>query len=191
MVTTKNGSGEENASEERQLYASISPRPWEVNKLQTVLVAFEELQRIFPESVLLSRVDDIFRAWMAAEARLPPEDRVRFDGSLLNQSFEPKRTHLPYQFDHYEYMSSLIYFQFRHSQRLPQFNIKLANDGFIYPSASTLETNSSYNDARPYHGSTGWSQLSDETLQNHFKSLISFAKTFLETDKVDGQILYN
>ena len=87
MVTTKNGSGEENASEERQLYASISPRPREVNKLQTVLVSFEELQRIFPERVLLSRIDDIFRAWMAAEARLPPEDRVRFDASLLVDLF--------------------------------------------------------------------------------------------------------
>jgi hypothetical protein len=189
MVTTKNGVAEENVSHERQLYAALFPGPREVNKTQAaVLVSFEELQRTFPERVLPARIDEIFRAWMEEEVRLPPKDRVRFNASLLNQL---KRTHLPYKFDHYEYMSSMFYFQFQHSHRLPQYNIKLANDGFIYPSSSTLETNSSYNDVRPYHGSTGWSQLSDQTLQNHFKSLVAFAKIFLETDKVGGQVLYD
>lgn len=173
----------ETETSDRGLYAAIFPSPSTVNRTNGVFLSFDELSRLLPDRVLLARIDDIFRSWCEEEAKLASEKRIVCD------QLDGKRRHLLYKFDHYEYLSAAFPVHF--DNRKSQYCIKLANNGFIYPSASSLETDPSYNDSVTYHGTTGWSRLSGETLRAHFKAIAKFAEQFFKGESVDGQVLYN
>lgn len=170
-------------SEERRVYDAIFPSPSTVSRTNGVFLSFDELKRLLPDRVLLARIDDIFRSWSEKEAQLPSDKR------FLCDQLDERRQHILYKHDEYEYLSAAFPINFL--DRKSQYCIKLANNGFIYPSASTLETDTSYNDSFTYHGTTGWSRLSTETLHVHFKAIVTFAQHFFKGESVDGQVLYN
>jgi hypothetical protein len=174
---------EAQTSEERRFYSAVYPSPATVNRTNGVFLSFEELKRLLPDRVLLVRIDEIFQAWSKEEAALTPEKRYVCD------KLPRERKHILYKYYEYEYLAAAYNMNF--DNRKPQYCIKLANDGFLYSSATTLETDPSYNDSFSYHGSTGWSRLSAETLKAHFKSIVSFAKQFFKGEEVDGQVLHN
>lgn len=162
---------------------AIFPSPSTVSRTNGVFLSFDELKRLLPDRILLARIDDIFRSWCEKEAKLPSDKRFVCD------QLDEKRQHILYKYDQYEYLSAAFPINFL--DRKSQYCIKLANNGFIYPSASTLETDPAYNDCFTYHGTTGWSRLSTETLQVHFTAIVKFAKQFFKGECVDGQVLYN
>ena len=127
------------AMTDRIHYGRIFPQQRTVNATNAFFLSYEELSRLLPDRVHLARVDDIFRSWSEAEAKVAPEERIVCD--ILKK----ERYHLTYEFDHYTYCSSMFYVHFLN--RKPHYGIKLANDGFIYPSSSTLETDPSYDDS--------------------------------------------
>mmetsp|Transcript_7370 Transcript_7370/g.20466 ORF Transcript_7370/g.20466 Transcript_7370/m.20466 type:complete len:218 (-) Transcript_7370:122-775(-) len=170
-------------SEERRLYAAIFPQPSAVSRTNGVFLSFDALQRLLPDRILLARIDDIFRSWCDEEAKLPSDKRYVCD------QLDEKPRHILYKHDEYEYLAAA--FPVKFDNRKAQYCIKLANNGFIYPSATTIETNPSYNDSFTYHGTTGWSRLSAKTLQVHFKAIVKFAGQFFKGERVDGQVLYN
>jgi hypothetical protein len=74
-----------------------------------------------------------------------------------------------------------------------QVEIKLSNDGFIYPSRDTLSLNHTYDSSNKHHKRTGWARLSDETIKTHFGSILAGAKSIMGAGKcelIDGQVLY-
>lgn len=168
---------------DRAFYSGIFPKPSTVNETNGVFLSFDELKRFLPDRVLLTRIDDIFRSWCEEEAKLVPEKRFVCD------QLHGERRHLLYKFDHDEYLSAAFPIHF--DNRKSQYCVKLANNGFIYLLASTLETGPSYNDSFTYHGTTGWSRLSRETMLAHFKTITKFAQQFFKGESVDGQVLYN
>lgn len=170
-------------SKERRFYSAVYPSPATVNRTNGVFLSFDELKRLLPDRVLLVRIDEIFQAWSMEEATLPPEKRYICD------QLPEGRKHILYKYDEYEYLAAAFKIDFEN--RKSQYCVKLANNGFIYPSATTLETDPSYNDSFTYHGSTGWSRLSTGTFKAHFKTIISFAKNFFKGEEVDGHVLYN
>jgi len=95
-----------------------------------------------------------------------------------------------YDNDGFTYRFTMHKVQFGDS-RPDQFEIKLANDGFIYQSSNHLEGNTTYDSSRHYHNTFGWSQLSNNAFMTHFGVLVVFSKSFLQMNAVEGQILYN
>jgi hypothetical protein len=182
-------SGEdEPKSSDRDLCDAICPKAARV-KTRLIGLTFEQLKTLMPECVRLARVDDIFRAWKEAHDNLLPADRVQCNLSISRN--DEQRTHLHYEFDSHTYLSSLYYYHPRDTRRQSEFCIKLANDDFIYPHTSTLETNPNYDTSQNYHNGTGWNLLSTETLESHFQSIVQFANSFHGTDSIDGAVLYN
>jgi hypothetical protein len=96
---------EKEESNDQILYNRIFPQPRTLNAT-IVFLSFEELSRIMHNHVRLGRIDDIFRSWAEAEAKVEPGDRVVCD------NLKKERQHLTYEFDHYTYCSSMFYVNF-------------------------------------------------------------------------------
>jgi hypothetical protein len=165
-------------SEDRRFYSLVFPRQRRLD------LKFYQLEEMFPRRVRLSRLDDIFRAWQLAESNMSAANRIHVNMTAVNPNLR-----ILYDFDNFTYSSTVNKIQFNRGP--DQFEIKLANDGFIYPYCDAFDRNASYDSSCVYANADGWSQLSDATLTDDFKSVVEFAKSFLGTDDVVGQVLYN
>lgn len=165
-------------------YSLDFPHERRVELSRTIGLSFRELQEMFRHRIRLSRLDDIFLAWKLPESNLSAANRIHMNMPAVNPNLR-----ILYNFDNCTYRSTVGKIQLNRGP--DQFEIKRANDEFIYPSSDTLDRNTSYDSSLVSHNAVGWSQLSDATMTSHFKSLVGFAKSFLGTDAVVGQVLYN
>ena len=63
-------------SKERRLYNALFPIPQKAVMMGAVGLTFEDLKELFPDRVLLARLDDIFTAWKASHDSLPSNEQV-------------------------------------------------------------------------------------------------------------------
>lgn len=171
----KNDGNSENVnSKERQLYNAIS-----------VGLTFEDLKAIFPDRILIARLDDIFSAWEVSHDSLPSHKQVSMAYPAVGT-----QARILYDYDNYTYRSTVAPIEVN---GLVQVEIKLSNDGFIYPSRDTLSLNPTYDSSKSHHKRTGWARLSDETIKTHFGSILAGAKSIMgaEGELIDGKVLYH
>jgi hypothetical protein len=148
------------ASAEPQLYDGLFPVEGVALQVRHVGLSFSDLKTLFPDRVLLTRLDDIFRAWQISHDSLPPLKKV----SMAYPAVGTKKRIL-YDYDNSTYRSTVASIEI--NERL-QIEIKLSNNGFIYPSRESLSLNPNCNSEGKHHKRTGWAQLSDETIKTHF-----------------------
>mmetsp|Transcript_206 Transcript_206/g.664 ORF Transcript_206/g.664 Transcript_206/m.664 type:complete len:201 (+) Transcript_206:275-877(+) len=159
--------------------------PQKAVMMGAVGLTFEDLKELFPDRVLLARLDDIFTAWKASHDSLPSNKQVSMTYPTVGT-----QARILYDYDHYTYRSTVAPIEINGA---PQIEIKLSNDGFIYPSHDSLSLNDTYDSTKTHHKRTGWARLSDETIKTHFGSLIAGAKSIMGAtgELVDGQVLYH
>lgn len=177
-------------SHERSFYDSLFPASRVVVQVNQIGVSFAALRSLFPERVLLSRLDDIFRAWELGHETLPAHLKV----SVANPptgGFNGQNRVVLYDYDNYKYRSTLL---FTHYHDCPRIEIKLSNDGFIYPPRGELSLNHSFESDAVHHQRTNWVRLSDETIRVHFPSILGGVKKILNMqpeERVYGKVLYH
>lgn len=177
--------GEKEQSNDRFLDRSTFPQPRTVNATNPVFLTFEELNRLLPDRVHLGRMAISFNRGLRNKRNLGQESALSATTSRRSDNIS-RTSHVriwPLQIL-FKHVLRLLF------EKKNQYAIKLANDGFIYPSSSTLETDPSYNGTYHYHGSTGWNRLSTGTLEAHFWSVIDFAKKFFKISDIQ-EVLYN
>lgn len=127
-------------SHERTIYDSLFPASRVFVQVNQTGVSFAALRSLFfPERVLLSRIDEIFRAWEQDHETLPAHLEV----SLANPptgGFNDQNRVVLYNYDNYTYRSTVL---FTHNHDCPRIEIRLSNDGFISPRRGELSLNRS------------------------------------------------
>ena len=177
------------SSSERRFYDSLFPASRVVVQVNQIGVNFEALRSLFPERVLLNRLDGIFQAWEQGHATLPDHLKVSVT-NLPNGGVGPNRVVL-YDYDNYTYRSTVL---FTHYHQCPRIEIKLSNDGFIYPPRRELALDPSYQRRNVHHQRTNWVRLTDDTVRVHFPSILKGVKTILNMqpqDRIYGKVLYH
>ena len=170
---------ERGESTQRQLYGALFPAPNTAIQLSAIGISYGDLERLFPDRVLLARLDEIFAAWKTSYEGLPAEKITESYPATRNDAF------IRYNYVHYTYRSTVKAIKL---DGIRQIEIKLANDGFIYPPRDTLALNNSYNSDERHHQRTGWARLSNETVKVHFRSILSGMKSIFGTG--DGQLIF-
>jgi len=172
-------------SKERMLYNAIFPMPQKAVPMGAAGPSFEDLKEIFPDRVLLARLDDIFSAWKDSHDSLPSYEQVSMAYPVAGT-----KARILYDYDNYTYRSTVASIKV---DGVVQFEIKLSNDGFIYPSRDTLSLNDTYFSRNTHHKRTGWARLSDETVKTHFASILAGAKSIMGAmdELIDGKVLYH
>jgi hypothetical protein len=116
---------------------------------------------------LLNNLDEIFNSWKSAldagNYQLPS---TVMQGSL----------YLPYLHDHHTYLSTMYLMSLLTGQT--NLEIKLANNGFIYPHDGELQVDR--RGVSRHHGN-GWCVLNKSNLI-HFKKMFNFCKQYLGDD---------
>ena len=141
----------------------------------------EQLKAIFPERILLARLDDIFAAWKVANDARPAEDRQ------VSMAYPAMGTQavIIYEYEQFEYRSTVTKIDPRN---IPQVEIKLSNDGIINPPRDT-------NNSKATHQKRiGWCRLSDETIKAHFPAILAGCKAIMRTaegELIQGKVLYH
>jgi hypothetical protein len=177
---------ERGESVERQLYGAIFPTPNTAILLGAAGLTYSDLEKIFPERVLLARLDGIFGAWNTSYEALDAADKI-------TESYPANGTdsRILYNYDHCTYRSTVKAIKIN---GVRQIEIKLSNDGFIYPPREALALNSAYNSDKVHHKRSGWARLSNESVKTHFESILSGMKSILGTGEGEllfGKVLYH
>ncbi len=187
--TSANDPPAADGSSERIFYDSLFPASRVVVQVNQIGVNFEALRSIFPERVLLNRLDGIFQAWKQGHETLPAHLKVSVT-NLPTGGVGQNRVVL-YDYDSYKYRSTV---SFTHYHECPRIEIKLSNDGFIYPPRAELSLNPSYQSDDVHHQRTNWVRLSDDTVRVHLPSILKGVKTILNMqpqDRIYGKVLYH
>ena len=157
--TSANDPPAADGSSERIFYDSLFPASRVVVQVNQIGVNFEALRSIFPERVLLNRLDGIFQAWKQGHETLPAHLKVSVT-NLPTGGVGQNRVVL-YDYDSYKYRSTV---SFTHYHECPRIEIKLSNDGFIYPPSGELSLNATYRSDAVHHQRTNWARLCDDTV---------------------------
>jgi len=177
-------------SSERIFYDSLFPASRVVVQVNQIGVSFGALCSLFPERVLLNRLDGIFLAWKQGHDTLPAHLKVSVTNPPAGGFIGQSRVVL-YDYDNYKYRSTVL---FTHYHECPRIEIKLSNDGFIYPPRGELSLNPSYQSDAVHHQRTNWARLSDDTVRVHFPSILEGVKHILNMEpegRIYGKVLYH
>ena len=171
------------------MYDSLFPANRVVVQVNKIGLSFEALRSLFPERVLLKRLDEIFLAWKRGHDTLPAPLKV----SIANPpagGFNGQSRVVLYDYDNYKYRSTVL---FTHYHECPRIEIKLSNDGFIYPPRGELALNPSYQSGAVHHQRANWARLSDDTVRAHFPSILEGVKKILNRPEgtIYGKVLYH
>jgi hypothetical protein len=172
-----------------QFYDGLFPVKGVTVQVRRVGLSFSDLATLFPDRVLLSRLDDIFRAWQSrSHDGLPSDKKVSMAYPAVDTTCR-----ILYDYDKNTYHSTVASIEIN-ARLCLQIQIKLSNDGFIYPFRESLSLNPTYNSGEKHRKRTGWAQLADETIKTHFKSILEGVKSVMgvvASDRIFGQVLYH
>jgi hypothetical protein len=139
-------------------------------------LTYEQLRTMLPERFDLAVLDVVFQSWHAVT-----------NGKLgaLTLNDPTARFEIVFEHDHHLYRSdSYISHCINKQDTERKLNIKLPNNGFIYPHFSVFKS------AAPRHRSTTFVKL-DRSHLNQFPHLIAFAKLYLNASEVHCQLFYD
>lgn len=160
-------------------YSSLFPFPRSVTNVSVPL--YQAAKQLFPEKFEKQIICDIFEAWNQQVALKELKDGPKQDA---NRFCRPKQ-YFGYLYDGIVYQSLVQTVSYKNptdSCLYTKLNIKLSNDGFLYPDPAELKVFKE--NVRRHYGTT-WCLLDRDELQNWFRPLMDFAVWWLQMSKKD------
>jgi hypothetical protein len=142
-------------------------------------LTYEQLRTVLPERFDLAVLNSVFQSWHAVT-----------NGKLGSLSLDDPyaRFEIVFEHDHHSYRSdSGISHCLSKQGTERKLNIKLPNNGFIYPHSSEL----SVFESAPLRHRSSTSVKLDQSHLGQFPHLIQFAKSYLKVSEIHCQLFYD
>ena len=99
------------------------------------------LKQIFPDRVRLNTLNSIFYSWVAHDAGDASHQLSKRMPAPYNLPYHEQKFTILYDHDRFKYRSTVV---FADLQGYPRIEIKLSNDGFIFPQSGSLTLDPTY-----------------------------------------------
>jgi len=145
---------------------------------------YDQAKALFADRFKLTHLTEILNSWQNSAPQLTTDNFDNYYG---------KEVVYFYHYDKLLYRSTLwgtTWQEPKGKRLIRSLNIKLSNDGFLYPHTNELKVFRS--DIRRHDGDSHWTLLDREQAITTFSHHIAFAKSYFKTTKVlDVKVFYN